>query len=454
MPSEDSPDTLPGIIKSLAQQLSSRDAQLQVERVKFSEELSEMKKQHDTLQMEHDCGLRSLEEVKLQRNQLKEELRSVRAAWTADLDGVRARAERDMERERALHAKALDDSGLEKAELTKKIELLEQAISHQQKIVAQTRRESIEWETRYISATEEARRLEDKWTAQLSYMVQKIDELVAERHHSDPGLSPTVVTSVSPNKDSTIKSQQHADGLTQLVNMNNNAQGSLPGPPRIMVHASPSRLANVIPEAKETILSLPRPPQAQITPISPQKGSPSLITSLASQSSLPADRVIVTAHYEIKEEEDEEGPSSHGNGTRHSATSQYKYEGNSGDESEVPLTAKRKRLRTRKRSLRSIVDEDEQEQVGEVIRCAVKRQRQDPDDSDEMAIGAEDNLQEIYGYRRVNIHELGSELPSHFVPSRTVVSLDGSGDKHKTRYVPATPNKRPVLTRIGKTLMT
>ena len=47
-------DTLPDIIKSLAQQLSSRDAQLKVERANYIEKLSVMREEYDGIRSERD----------------------------------------------------------------------------------------------------------------------------------------------------------------------------------------------------------------------------------------------------------------------------------------------------------------------------------------------------------------------------------------------------------------
>jgi hypothetical protein len=74
---EDSTDTLPGIIKSLAQQVSTRDAQIIRERAAHTEQLSSMKEQYDTVRAERDRSQQSAKQIELQRDQLKQDLTEV-----------------------------------------------------------------------------------------------------------------------------------------------------------------------------------------------------------------------------------------------------------------------------------------------------------------------------------------------------------------------------------------
>ena len=61
---EETVDTLPDIIKSLAQQLSSRDAQLKVERAKCVEKLSMIKEEQDVMRLERDQLTEGLRKVR------------------------------------------------------------------------------------------------------------------------------------------------------------------------------------------------------------------------------------------------------------------------------------------------------------------------------------------------------------------------------------------------------
>lgn len=74
---KESSDTLPDILKSLAQQVYSRDAQLERERARYVEELSVFKEQCDTMRKERDNSRHAVKQVEVQRSRLVEELTQV-----------------------------------------------------------------------------------------------------------------------------------------------------------------------------------------------------------------------------------------------------------------------------------------------------------------------------------------------------------------------------------------
>ena len=114
-----------------------------------------------------------------------------------------------------------------------------------------------------------------------------------------------------------------------------------------------------------------------------------------SQSALPPDRVIVTAHYEIKAEESDDDDLIYPEASS-SKILHPRVEDEEDDEFEVP-NAKRKRVLIRKQSIRRIDDDGVQKQDGadadEVYHQVEGRTRlrngNGQEDFDDMAIGAE-----------------------------------------------------------------
>jgi hypothetical protein len=65
---------LPNIIKNLADQVVTRDIQLQNDKAKFSGEIASMKDQLEEMRLERNRALSLVEKMTLQENQLKADL--------------------------------------------------------------------------------------------------------------------------------------------------------------------------------------------------------------------------------------------------------------------------------------------------------------------------------------------------------------------------------------------
>ncbi|KAF8527338.1 hypothetical protein JB92DRAFT_2867039 [Gautieria morchelliformis] len=427
MPSlEDSTDTLPGIIKSLAQQVSSRDAQIISERATHIDKLSVMKEQYDAVRAERDCSQQSAKQIELQRKQLEEDLNKVTAAFH-----------------------------VEKAEFLKRIELLEQAATHKAELLDHALREVQEWKALYTTAADSSRQWEECF-AQLSRMTNKLDEVSGARHQSDSGSSPTLVSSESPNKPTSAPKAPPSEPVSQPDVFNPKPNNSIATPTRA---ASPvlqtrMRASNAIPASDSSVeKSHPTPSHlrevyksggvksphqssrkqyltgnAEHSPAStsqhPRKPSEHLI--------LPPDRVIHTAHYEIKEEDDVDDDLSY----PEDSISKDLFSRADDDDIDVPNAKRRKIMR--QRSVGRIEDDEQDQEDGDEVYHQVevrnrRCQSQEGLDFDEMAIGAEDNHKEVYGFRKVRVRNVNPRQDvSSSQRTRNVPQARGSSDnRHK-----------------------
>lgn len=119
MSQDASVETLTNIVISLAQQVAARDAQLKSERANFVEELAAMKDQHEVMRTARDHALQCMEEVALQRDRFKDEVETVRAAWSTDVERVRMQGESRLAKEALLEVRTEFDR--EQAEWKRKV---------------------------------------------------------------------------------------------------------------------------------------------------------------------------------------------------------------------------------------------------------------------------------------------------------------------------------------------
>jgi len=112
---------LPAIIKSLAQQVANRDAWLKNAQARFDEELASVRHQAEEMRLERDQALRSVDELDLQRNQLKDQLEAIRVEWSIDVERTRMQDERELAKEKALRVTDRAELELERVESKTKV---------------------------------------------------------------------------------------------------------------------------------------------------------------------------------------------------------------------------------------------------------------------------------------------------------------------------------------------
>lgn len=121
MSQEERVETLPSIIKSLAQQVATRDAQLKHEQARFDEELTSARRQLDAMRTERDLALRNAEEVKIERSRHKEQAETIRANMVAEAERVKLQHQRELAHEKAMLSKVKADIELERAESRREV---------------------------------------------------------------------------------------------------------------------------------------------------------------------------------------------------------------------------------------------------------------------------------------------------------------------------------------------
>lgn len=112
---------MPAIIKSLAQQVANRDAWLKNAQARFDEELASVRHQAEEMRLERDQALRSVDELDLQRNQLKDQLEAIRVEWSIDVERTRMQDERELAKEKALRVTDRAELELERVESKTKV---------------------------------------------------------------------------------------------------------------------------------------------------------------------------------------------------------------------------------------------------------------------------------------------------------------------------------------------
>ncbi|KIJ54991.1 hypothetical protein M422DRAFT_24848 [Sphaerobolus stellatus SS14] len=399
---------LPGIIKELADEVTSRDNQIRAIRASLTEELSAVKEERDVLRAERDESKRLAKQYEAEMKQSHEI-----TAKEMQLIGMKA-----MARQESVDA----EHAIEATQLQMKIKQLEEAALHREEVITQLRTEMsglrtevLEWKGRYLTLVDDSKRQSQSWN-ELTKAVDKLEGMFQSASPSIAVASPLKEQCASSNGTP----RQPRPGHSTLP-----ASGSSKQP---MSQQQPHR-KNVVPNGN---VANARPQQRQRSPNS------STIKK-TSQSTAP-DRVLIRAEYEVKLEDDgsetvlgRQSPSD-ASGSKRSAPE---------DSDEDELAPKRRRTDSQRRSVRRVVQDDDGSESAE--------ERSQDDDDDEMAIGAEDNHKEIYGHRRVNVREVPLEprTPQRSSARGPLGSGNSSGKKRKPEASIAHSNRTaaPLRTR-------
>ncbi|KAF8507381.1 hypothetical protein BU17DRAFT_100547 [Hysterangium stoloniferum] len=420
-----SEDSLLEIIKSLADQVSSRDIRIRDQRQQSDEQLAELKSQYESVRTERE-GLR------IQRDALEGELQAVKLLWSSEVNALKLQVG-ELAKERA---EVRTTHELEKADLRNKNELLEQAVQYQTQLLSTFKEDLNECRLRCNGQTQslsksqedlnESRLLcntameglksqSEKWSLRLSQILMKLDQLSESRQTSGIGPSITAIPSASPNKQLTSgRSVIQSSDTPISLKVGSVAAKSTPKTDNNtpIVHNNKGETASGSPKRHNSTTHEQREP-------GPEAGGLAMIP----RSVLAPGHVFFRAESGVKEEdhEDEDRSLISPRVAAHCNAVQVLPQENGSDEP----SPKRRRINSWKRSSRRIDDEDEDGSINS-SEAANASSKEEPEDHDEMAIGAEEDPKEIYGHRKVNVPKKLSR--SHIPPLlRPHTRTGGSG---------------------------